>query len=49
MTTNTNCKATWVREELLQLLSVSGTLAGLAITGVAVMVASGFIMVYSVL
>jgi hypothetical protein len=35
MTSNTNRKATWVREELLQLLSVSGTLAGLAITGVA--------------
>jgi nitrate reductase gamma subunit len=74
MTTTTDRKATWVREELLQLLSVSGTLAGLAITGVAmfrslgretmsttiaddllfllglsVMVASGFIMVYSVL
>ena len=29
-------KATWVREELLQLLSLSGTLAGLSITGVAV-------------
>lgn len=28
-------KATWIREELLQLLSVSGTLAGLCITGVA--------------
>ena len=36
MTTNTKRKASWVREELLQLLSVSGTLAGLAITGVAV-------------
>lgn len=36
MATNTYRKATWVREELLQLLSVSGTLAGLAITGVAV-------------
>ena len=27
-------QATWIREELLQLLSVSGTLAGLCITGV---------------
>ena len=27
-------QATWVREELLNLLSVSGTLAGLCITGV---------------
>jgi uncharacterized membrane protein YsdA (DUF1294 family) len=27
-------KSTWVREELLHLLSVSGTLAGLCITGV---------------
>jgi uncharacterized membrane protein len=34
MTTSPNRKATWVREELLQLLSVAGTLAGLAITGV---------------
>ena len=34
---NTNQrKATWIREELLQLLSLSGTLAGLSITGVAV-------------
>ena len=49
MTTNTNQKATWVREELLQLLSVSGVLAGLAITGLTAMVGSGFIMVYSVL
>jgi multisubunit Na+/H+ antiporter MnhF subunit len=30
----THRKATWVREELLQLLALSGTLAGLAITGV---------------
>jgi len=28
-------KAVWVREELLHLLSLSGTLAGLCITGVA--------------
>ena len=27
-------QATWIREELLHLLSVSGTLAGLCITGV---------------
>jgi hypothetical protein len=38
MTTTTKRKTTWVREELLQLLSVSGTLAGLLL-----------IMVYSVL
>ena len=29
-------KTTWIREELLHLLSLSGTLAGLSITGVAV-------------
>ena len=28
-------KGTWLREELLELLSLSGTLAGLCITGVA--------------
>jgi len=28
-------QGTWLREELLQLLSLSGTLAGLCITGVA--------------
>lgn len=36
MMNTTHRKATWVREELLQLLSLSGTLAGLSITGVAV-------------
>ena len=36
MMTTTYRKATWVREELLQLLSLSGTLAGLSITCVAV-------------
>src|SRR3954465_1085944 len=36
MNTNTpSGRSTWLREELLQLLSVSGTLAGLCITGVA--------------
>jgi hypothetical protein len=30
-----NTQATWLREELLHLLSLSGTLAGLSITGVA--------------
>ncbi|MFI4927419.1 MAG: hypothetical protein ACHP7E_07010 [Burkholderiales bacterium] len=39
----------WLRDELLQLLSLSGTLAGLCITGVAGMVAAGFVMVYTVL
>lgn len=34
MNTPSHRKSTWVREELLQLLSLSGTLAGLAITGV---------------
>ena len=34
-------KATWIREELLQLLSLSGTLAGLSITSVAVFRAMG--------
>jgi multisubunit Na+/H+ antiporter MnhF subunit len=34
MNTRYERKSTWVREELLQLLSLSGTLAGLAITGV---------------
>ena len=33
--------STWIREELLQLLSLSGTLAGLAITGVTVFRALG--------
>jgi hypothetical protein len=31
---DTSRQATWIREELLHLLSVSGTLAGLCITGV---------------
>lgn len=34
-------KATWVRAELLQLLSLSGTLAGLCITGVTLFHTSG--------
>jgi hypothetical protein len=34
MTPSHERKSVWVREELLQLLSVSGTLAGLSITGV---------------
>jgi hypothetical protein len=34
-------KSTWIREELLHLLSVAGTLAGLCITGVALFHTSG--------
>src|SRR5688572_19076208 len=34
-------KSTWVREELLHLLSVSGTLAGLCITGVTLFHTTG--------
>lgn len=41
MSTRPDRKSTWIREELLQLLSVSGTLAGLAITGVTVFRALG--------
>ena len=41
MNTSSPRKSTWVREELLQLLSLSGTLAGLAITGVSVFRALG--------
>ena len=41
MNTPPHRKSTWVREELLQLLSLSGTLAGLAITGVTVFRALG--------
>ena len=33
--TSSNRNSTWLREELLHLLSLSGTLAGLCITGVA--------------
>lgn len=32
---------TWIREELLHLLSVSGTMAGLSITGVALLHTAG--------
>lgn len=34
-------QATWIREELLNLLSVSGTLAGLCITGVTLFHTTG--------
>jgi len=35
MNPSSSQQRTWLREELLQLLSLSGTLAGLCITGVA--------------
>ena len=35
MNSNAIRNSTWLREELLHLLSISGTLAGLCITGVA--------------
>ena len=35
MTDHSSLQGTWKREELLHLLSLSGTLAGLCITGVA--------------
>ena len=41
MNTPSQRKPIWMREEQLQLLSLSGTLAGLAITGVAVFRALG--------